>query len=365
MSSAAKPLSPIDVPVARPARRRRIDRFTLCLGTATVIETGLVAAAAMQLLTPFMAGVLHVLVAPLVWIATRGHNDDTMRAIAFVSLLVLGPIGGIGALFLARVGNNPSPDPTLDGWYDTLAAGTRTVDSVTALSEHIREDRARHAGRARPRQFDRVMSEGSTSEQQALLGLISQRFAPEYAPILKNALRSERAIVRVSAAAVYAKLRDGDRKRLVAASTHGDVLDPAAQLQRAETIASVAMNGLLEESDLAAPMASALEDLLSLRRNPTKSDATEELICRLLFLSGHEADIWSRLARMDVSSSAVLSELKASGKLKAQRKGRIAPLVPGTEVQGTLIDSTVEDGALLAGRAASKRSTGPVRGSVR
>lgn len=365
MGSAANSPPPIDVPVSRSARHPRFDRFSLCVGVATMLEAGLVTAAALQMLTPATAGMLHVLVAPLMWIATRGHGDDTMRAIAFVSLLVLGPIGGVGALLLARVGNDPSRDPTLEGWYDTLAAGTRTVDNVTALSEHIREDRARHAGRARPRQFDRVMRDGSTAEQQALLGLISQRFAPEYAPILKNALRSERAAVRVSAAAVFAKLRDGDRKRLVKASAHGELLDPAAQLDRAETIASVAMNGLLDESDLAAPMASALEDLLTLRRNPTRPDRTEELICRLMFLSGHEADIWSRLAQMDVSASPVLAELKASGRMRAQRKGRISPLVPGVESYGTMIDSTAEDGALLAGRAASIRSTGPVSRSVR
>jgi hypothetical protein len=181
------------------------------------------------------------------------------------------------------------------------------------LWEEIADGRARELASATVPDFRHVMANGSIAEQQAVLGLIAKNFDPSHADVLREALRSEHAAVRVSAAAVFSKLQDSTRKTLRAADSG------AAQtqiLERARALARGSMSRLLDDASSEAARGEAIELLLSLRPTATAADDFEQLLCQLLMQDGRHAEVESRLSYLDPRELNKLQRLRAQALMR-------------------------------------------------
>jgi len=254
---------------------------------------------------------LHLCVGPAVWLATRRSGEVTLPAIAALSITILGPVGALGTLLLgvilarSKAGHGATSD-----WYVRLASPSQ-VDLSERVSDTIVEGRMREPGQTTLTSFHDIAREGSISQRQIMLGLMSQRFDPSYAGLLRQSLKSEDAAVRVSAAAVFSKLREVNRKQMDVGKSPSDVLSRNQAAQRGLALAKGLMSGLLDPADSVSVCNESLSFLLTARPSITVADELEEVICTLLYWSGRISDLSERIAGFDVSDSAVVRDLKA------------------------------------------------------
>jgi hypothetical protein len=184
-----------------------------------------------------------------------------------------------------------------------------------------------------------------------MLGLVSQRFDPAFSTVLRQELRSEEAAVRVSAAAVFSKLRDKNRLQMGAGKPLPDVLTPKDALERGLALARGVKSGLLDPADLIAARIQSLELLLRARPRAIDADELEEVICTLLFDAERYQALEERLAAIDPGHSAVLRSLHARLLMKAGRMAEAAEVIRrphGNSVRLNLSRRADGDHALLS-----------------
>lgn len=248
----------------------------------------------------------HCLLTLLLWAASRGSPESTTRVLGLTAFLLAGPVGLLGALYLWQV------DRRAAGGQRKMAGIAYAVPTAAESDEGAAAIVGRFTTRPGAESvfdFEQVLDNGSVQQVQTMLGLISQQFRPEYTQVLRRALRSDLAAVRVSAATVFSKLREHDRKRAIAAGIETDVQSPEEARNRALVFAEIVSNRLLDERDIAAIRHDAVRLLRDLRPLPTVADAIEELLCALLFESGLLDELDQRIAHVGRGRSAVLSEL--------------------------------------------------------
>lgn len=155
-------------------------------------------------------------------------------------LLLLGPLGGI-AVFLADA--SAATFGQLAAWFPAISAPPDREAAPLPLAQQvygqIRQGRRPEVSAAAVRSYDTVFSSGTLAEQQAAIAAISRGYKPAMYGALQMALASKVPVVRVQAAAVFAKLR-GDFGRRAKALT-----EPGAPAPRAELL-HVARSGFLE-----------------------------------------------------------------------------------------------------------------------
>lgn len=303
-----------DVSVAGAATARAAAFLLL----AAIADAAVLAAAYRAALPLPAALVAHGLIAASCWLFRDPRRDRSAAILAMLSMLAMGPLGALGSLALLGYLRRARPgDASLQGWYRVLSFAGE-ADPAGTVHDAITEGRAFLPNAARLCDFATVMASGSIAQRQALLGTISQRFHPDYLPILQAALKSPDAAVRVSAAAVFAKLREGNRKRFKragGADTTGD-----APLGRARALASCARAGFLDADEAARARSEAVELLLLLRPTVTEIDATEELLCGLLLDAGRHGEIRERYGAAGNSAlSPSLRDLLARALMRSQR----------------------------------------------
>lgn len=284
----------------------------------------------------------HLILALLLWSLTRTAQEMTTKVFALIAFLLAGPVGILGAFYLWQV------DRRAAGGLGKAAGMMREVSAAAEDGERAAAVVQRFTARPGAESvfdFEQVLENGSVQQIQTMLGLISQQFRPEYTQVLRRALRSDLAAVRVSAATVFSKLREQDRKRAVAAGIETDVQSREEAYGRALILAEIASNRLLDERDIASIRLDAIRLLRDLRPVPTVADAIEELLCSLLFESGLLEELDERIARVGRTRSAVLSELWLRAFLPGGSSGA-AGLRPadgvGAETGQALLAETVE-----------------------
>ena len=311
----------------------------------------LLIAAGLQNLAPLpILLALHVGIAPFIWLATR-NCDPTLSAMAVIANLAMGPVGALGTLLLsASLAGSKSSASSLADWHSKLAKPSQ-VDLAQQLSQAIKEGRLLEPGAVSPASFQEVSQYGSVAQRQTMLGLVSQRFDPGFSAILRQELRSEEAAVRVSAAAVFSRLRDKNRLQMGAGKPLPDVLTPKDAQERGIALARGVKSGLLDPADLTAARIQSLDLLQRARPRATEADELEEVICTLLFEAGHHQALQERLAAIDTGQSAVLRSLHARLLMKAGRMAEAAEVIrrpQGNSVRLNLSRRAEGDHALLS-----------------
>jgi len=279
------------------------------------------------LLPTLLLIVLHLGLAPVIWLMTRNCEPAT-SALAVVSVLVLGPVGGLGMLFMARAtarANNDDQDPLAE-WHDRLAKPVE-VDLPQRLTQAINEGRLLPPGHAVPMSFADISRYGSTQQRQAMLGLISQHFDPGFSLVLRQELVSQEAAVRVSAAAVFSKLRDRNRQLMGAGGPVPDILPPGEAEKRGMALARGVRSGLLDPADLVATRIRSIELLLVARPQATKADGVEETIASLLYDAGRFDLLDERLSTLDLDNSRILHDLYARVLMRSGRSSDSASVM--------------------------------------
>lgn len=311
----------------RPLRWGEIARLVAVLAVSAGIDVLLIMAGLDGALPLVLLLALHFCLAPLVWVATRNGNP-TLSTLAIISVLAMGPVGALGMLVIvaSQAFNRKSSEASLAKWHEKLAKPVK-FDLAERLAEAIGEDRMIEPGAIRPVSFQDVSRFGSVSQRQTALGIVSQRFDPSFSSILKQELVSEEPAVRVSAAAVFTKLRDKNRLRMGAGKPLSNMLAPEEARERGLALARGVQSGLLDPSELMAARKQSLELLLVARHKPSVADELEEVISTFLFEEGHLQELQDRLGVLDLRNSSILRSLYARLLLKEGRMTEAAEVI--------------------------------------
>jgi hypothetical protein len=322
-SGTASPMGAVD--------RRQIGfLFLVIVADAAVLAAGGAHAASVA---PAIAA--HIALACSLGFFRDARGDRTAGIVAMVSTLSMGPLGAVGSLVLIRqLETARRRDDSLRKRYDMVSFQDE-ADPAGDIHEAVTEGRAFTLDASRLNSFATVLAEGKVGEKQALLGTISQRFHPDFLPSLQKGLKSPEAAVRVSAAAVFAKLREDNRKRFRAVAMGQGERETAETCPNggagmARVLAGCARSGLLDAAEASQARAEALRLLLLERPRVAAFDATEELLCGLLFEAGHCCDVEARLAGHSTDLPPVLKDLLLRALMHSQRYAGIAGIVqPG------------------------------------
>lgn len=270
----------------RVMRRARGDAcVVLMIGAAGLIALALAVHTGIATMATFAIVYLASLLALIALLrsARRAGRDTSAATLGVIAAAVIGPPGAIGAAAVAFADRaDPSGNALLDAWYERIALAIE-VDRVTQLCDDVGVGRTMNLGDDAPQSFLAVMETGSLAEKQAVLGLVARRFHPDYLAVLKSALRSPEAVVRVQAAAVAAHVRpaiaarfqDCLRELADATASPGTAL---ALLRRVDQLRS---SGLLDAADerRAQDIAGRLGDV-ALARVPGVPGAGERGLAR-------------------------------------------------------------------------------------
>lgn len=271
---------------------------------------------------------LHVFVGPAVWLATKGDGGATLPSIALVAIIVMGPLGSLGTLLLAAYLSWPGHSQNPDGeWQQTLSRSFEG-DLPLRLSQAITEGRLFEPGQqSDAASFQQIANGGSVAQRYAMLGLVSQRFDPSFMPALRQALKSEVSAVRVSAAAVFSKLRDKNRLQMMEGQPVPNLLTVQDAAKQGLILARGVASGLLDPLDLAAARKRSLSFLLFARPEATVADEMEEIISTLLYDSGSERALDERLCLLDAADSQLIRRLKARLHMRAGRHDQLVETI--------------------------------------
>ena len=243
MTAAAKQMLPDE-------RHRANTTVVALIFVAMAADVAILIAAAKDLAPISALIVAHALIGPTFWAVSRTRGEATIATMGMVTMAIMGPLGAFGTLMLAIGSRRQEQRQPDHEWYGVLAAhAPKERDLPNELWQSLAEGRARESSAATVQDFRQVMSKGSLAEKQAMLGLISKRFDPAYAGVLKEALRSEEPVIRVSAAAVYSKLRETNRKQMIVEDGEPQFLLEKDALKRGFALASGAYSGLLDFAD--------------------------------------------------------------------------------------------------------------------
>jgi len=262
---------------------------------------------------------LHVAVALSVFVVGRLSGDVTIAVFACLAILVMGPAGALGSLLIyPTLKNKVGEIDEANDWYKTLSrAPERKEDLAKNIWQSIDEGRFRENSSSAIADFEQITANGTVAQKQAMLGLISKEYHPSYSKFLKACLRDEEAAVRVSAAAVFSKLRDISRARATSISNDAAFMTQEMAESRGLELAKSALSGLLDAGSADAMRRESLELLLRARPQADAADTIEETICTLLLSQGDIETVRQRLEPLDVSSSSVLRDLKVRALMRS------------------------------------------------
>lgn len=167
----------------------------------------------------------------LLFALRKEDRERTLVTVLFA--LLLGPLGGL-MLVIIDLGEAVTALPISNS--SKLAAQPSRAEK---LHLQILQGRRRLNDGSPPDAFIEVFSSGSLKRQQAAIAAISRSYSPEMLPALKIALASDVPMLRVQAAAVFAKLRGtfSSRAKAIRAVASRGPLAPEHAVE-AETVAA-------------------------------------------------------------------------------------------------------------------------------
>jgi polysaccharide biosynthesis protein PelE len=179
---------------------------------------------------------------------------------------------------------------SLDEWHATLFPPSDDHEHA-ALWRRIGQRQSDEPDPAVTSFFD-VLTFGSVPQRQAVIALVSQQFTPEFAPVLRAALRDEHNVVRVQAATAIARLEQQLFERTLAleAAVARAPEDADAILALASHHDNQAFTGILDPSREAASRVKAAQGYTTRLQLRPDDQSTEFRLARLLLRRGLAAD---------------------------------------------------------------------------
>ncbi|WP_173932857.1 hypothetical protein [Chelativorans sp. Marseille-P2723] len=306
---------------------RGVDLHPLYLLAVAIIDAAVIMAGAAGILAIPILLTMHLALAGAVCFVRGSDGDNGVAAIGAISVLAMGPLGALGMIMLAhRLRHDCSSADSLAPSHHPSAEPAH-LDPPHAIYNEVAEGRAYSAERSQVLRFAEVIAGNSVREKQALLGTISKQYHPDYLPFLQVALRSQEAQVRVSAAAVYAKLREGFsrpiQKRQAKTTPQTKSLHGREALEQAQALADAARSGLLSISDAYRARSIALSILVQERPAAVDLDETETLLCGLLLEMERYDEIEARLAPLIPKLGGSLRDILFNARLRGGLSERI------------------------------------------
>ena len=183
--------------------------------------------------------------------AVRSGQDVAPPMLALIAGAVAGPVGPLGAAYLAMGSARPAaPSGLIAAWYERIALST-AVDPDVRLCDDVGVGRTLNLGLTPPPAFPSVMATGTLGQRQVILGHIARHFHPAYLGTLKLALESPEPTLRVQAAAVAAHINPDVRRSLAACAAKLDTAigHPEAALDLLGQLDDLIASGLLDEAE--------------------------------------------------------------------------------------------------------------------
>jgi hypothetical protein len=244
-------------------------------------------------------------------------NRCVVSSVATVGLIVAGPAGLLATILLAfSLERFPQSPQELRAWYRRLCWADIGHDQPCHLANTIIENRAYDKSRAEVPDIRSILTRGEAAQKQALLGLISQRFHPDYRPSLDLLLRDSEPSVRVSAAAVFVKLRDYYHdcfKKVQASSSNAPCFN-------VKFLLDCAQSGFLQLDQESEAEQIALRLLLKERPTFLSADQTEETTCQLILRHKGPDTVASRLIHVRDRLSPKLENILMGALINATPK---------------------------------------------
>ena len=241
-------------PVAAHATWRGVVGDALCVAAACAGEIAILTALASGIIglglgTLAHLGIVAGLGARIFAVSGQPRRDTLGLQLATLLTLIAGPVGaGIGAIATLALSRTATASPLLDAWYERIAQSARR-DPVDELCDTVAIGRALDLSAPPPETFTRIIREGSLAERQAALGLIARAYDPAYIGALKLALTSPEPVIRVQAAAVAARVREGIAEGLSEAIEAADcATGRVTQLRILLRIEAAVRSGLVDQA---------------------------------------------------------------------------------------------------------------------
>ncbi|WP_114948164.1 hypothetical protein [Microvirga calopogonii] len=223
-----------------------------------------------------------VVVAGLLWFRRGGANASI--ALYIVSIVALGPIGGVGSAVMELIRWLSSRSSiTFEEWYERLFPRLLS-DRTQALYELIEWRGAKPSRKSTVAPFCDVLDQGSVAQKQAVVTLIADHFKPELSPALQRALNDPEPAIRVQAATAAARIENHFLQRSVVLQEEHEAEPDDLSIARGIALhhESYAKSGLLDAERAASERRNALEINMWLLKASPKDPELTAAVARLL-----------------------------------------------------------------------------------
>jgi hypothetical protein len=197
--------------------------------------------------------------------AADGTDDDTAVVVQLAAWTALaGPFGTVVAAALLVPRSAPAAHArAADAAVLTAAADAAVLTRVELLHGSLLDNRLRLAGAQAVRPLLDVVIDGAQTEKFDALSLISKRYHPSLAAVLRRALEDKDGTVRVLAATVIAQQHNAHTKRIgsLQATARADPKTPGHLGDLGQGHFEYGSSGLLEASRADAEVKLALDYL--------------------------------------------------------------------------------------------------------
>jgi hypothetical protein len=244
--ASGTPLSP----AIKDASMLEIGFATVSALTAEGMIWWLVLAARLGIL---VGAALHVALIALLcgWIRrlARTQQDLRMPLLLTATSAVLGPIGPAGVLLTIGLQHWFTRSAlTFESWYASLFP-EETSRSGLISGPPLPSSDEETSGTINVVPFMDILSFGTRQQKQSMIALMTSRFQPAFAPVLRKALNDSNNAIRVQAATATTKVENNflERSMQLADAAKKNPHSPAVLLDLARHYDAYAFAGILDE----------------------------------------------------------------------------------------------------------------------
>jgi polysaccharide biosynthesis protein PelE len=196
---------------------------------------------------------LHLLVvlalSAWLWRTARSGRDARFPLLLVAATAVLGPIGPAGVLLVVALHRYYLRSAsTFESWYASLFP-EESKDGDSALDRQLRAGNDGRGGEVDVVPFMDILSFGSRQQKQSMIALITTRFQPAFAPVLRQALNDGNHAIRVQAATAMTRVENGflERSMRLSEAARRAPEDASTVLALARHYDSYAFAGILDD----------------------------------------------------------------------------------------------------------------------
>lgn len=248
---------------------------------------------------------LHSLMTAAVAGALRALHGNGARDQQFFATLAFGLLGGFGAL-VAAAALLRQRDRRLER-QASLSLG-EGAEQTAAFSARVVNGRAMCAGGSRAPVFAEIMGKGVAETQLDVLGVLAQRYHPDFLPTLRAALKSPHLSVRASAAALVTALRLEMKERLAGAVALLEREGGDASRETLDEVARCVKSGLCDAIQLKSVRVAAVASCRAALAGGDLDRSLTDAYVNILSAAGGHRELTELLSS---------SQLRPSGEVRA------------------------------------------------